>query len=253
MNTVLAEPALRGLTRTAARDVPVAPYARIKQHLKAELARGRWPSGAPMPSDAELVAQFGVSRMTVTRALNELRAEGLIERVQGVGTFAAHLSPVSSTLNIRDLHDEISARGHRHHAVVHLARRERATSGLALQLGLARGAAVFHTLIVHFENGVALQCEDRYVNPASAPDYLGVDFTQTTPTHYLLEVAPLWQAQYSIEAGVPSAREARLLGIARDAPCLVVLRRTVSQAVPITLARLVHPGTRYRLQGQFSP
>jgi DNA-binding transcriptional regulator YhcF (GntR family) len=86
-----------------------APYARIKQHLKNELARGRWPAGAAMPSDAELVAQFGVSRMTVTRALNELRAEGLIERIQGVGTFAAHLARVSSTLQIRDLHEEIES------------------------------------------------------------------------------------------------------------------------------------------------
>ena len=46
-----------------------------------------------MPSEAELVAQFGVSRMTVNRALRELQAEGLVERVQGVGTFAAHAAP----------------------------------------------------------------------------------------------------------------------------------------------------------------
>jgi GntR family histidine utilization transcriptional repressor len=156
-------------------------------------------------------------------------------------------------LQIRDLHEEIVARGHRHHAVVHLAKKERATSALALQLGLPAGSAVFHTLIVHFQDGVALQCEDRYVNPERAPDYLGVDFTTTTPTHYLLQVAPLWQAQYSIESSLPTAQEAELLGIGADAPCLVVLRRTVSQDVPITLARLVHPGSRYVLQGEFSP
>jgi GntR family histidine utilization transcriptional repressor len=77
---------------------------------------------------------------------------------------------------------------------------------------------VFHTLIVHFENGVALQCEDRFVNPACAPDYLHTDFTQITPTHYLLHHAPLWEAQYSIEAGLPTAREARLLGIPCTSP-----------------------------------
>ena len=206
-----------------------------------------------MPSDAELVALFGVSRMTVTRALNELRAEGLVERVQGVGTFAAHLSRVASQLQIRDLHEEISARGHRHHAEVQLAREESAAEGLAQRLGLAPGAPVFHTLIVHFEDGVALQCEDRYVNPQRAPAYLSCDFTQTTPTQYLLQVAPLWQAQYSIEAALPSAQEAKLLGIARTEPCLVVVRRTVGQDVPITLARLVHPGSRYLLQGEFKP
>jgi GntR family histidine utilization transcriptional repressor len=232
---------------------PVAPYARIKQHLKDELSRGRWPPGAPMPSDAELVAQFGVSRMTVTRALNELRAEGLIERVQGVGTFAAQLFRVASTLRIRDLHEEITSRGHRHHAEVHVARREAASDAVAQRLGLAAGAPVFHTLIVHFEDGVPLQCEDRHVNPASAPEYLQNDFTQVTPTQYLLQVAPFWEAQYSIEAALPTAREARLLGIGRDEPCLVVQRRTVGQDVPITTARLVHPGSRYLLQGEFRP
>ena len=230
-----------------------APYARVKQHLKEQLARGRWPPGARMPSEAELVAQFGVSRMTVNRALRELQAEGLVERVQGVGTFAAQLHRVSSTLTIRDLHSEIVARGHRHHAEVHLARQEPAGAALAARLGLAEGAPVFHTLIVHHENGVPLQCEDRYVNPACAPGYLGVDFTQTTPTHYLLEVAPLWEAQYSIEASAPTAREAKLLGIARGEPCLIVVRRTVSRGVPITLARLVHPGSRYQIDGQFKP
>ncbi|WP_295640513.1 histidine utilization repressor [uncultured Methylibium sp.] len=231
----------------------LAPFARVKQHLLQALARGRYPPGTLMPSEAELVAQFGVSRMTVNRALRELQGEGLVERVQGVGTFAAQLQRVSSTLTIRDLHDEITGRGHRHHATVHLAREEVAGEPLAQRLGLAAGAAVFHTVIVHHENGVPLQCEDRYVNPACAPGYLQVDFTQTTPTHYLLEVAPVWEAQYSIEAAAPTADEARLLGIARGEACLVVTRRTVSQRRPVTLARLVHPGSRYLLEGQFKP
>jgi GntR family histidine utilization transcriptional repressor len=231
----------------------VAPYVRVKQWLKAQLSQGRWPPGALMPSEAELTALFAVSRMTVNRALRELQSEGLVERVQGVGTFAAQLGRVSSTLTIRDLHEEIEARGHVHHATVHIAREEKATAALAQRLSLPTGAQVFHTLIVHHENGVPLQCEDRYVNPACAPGYLEVDFTRITPTHYLLEVAPLWEAQYSIEASSPTADEARLLGIADDDACLVIVRRTVSRGVPITIARLVHPGSRYLLQGEFRP
>jgi GntR family histidine utilization transcriptional repressor len=231
----------------------VAPYLRVKQWLKSQLAGGRWPPGALMPSEAELVLQFAVSRMTVNRALRELQGEGLVERVQGVGTFAAQLARVSSTLTIRDLHEEIEARGHRHHAEVHLQREERATAPLARQLGLEPGAPVFHSLIVHHDNGVALQCEDRFVNPAWAPQYLEQDFTRITPTHYLLDVAPLWEAQYTIEASAPTEQEARLLGVGRGEPCLVVVRRTVSRSVPITLARLVHPGSRYQLEGRFAP
>lgn len=230
-----------------------APYARVKQHLKQRLAEGEWAAGALMPSEAELVAQFGVSRMTVSRALRELQGEGLVDRVQGVGTFAAALHRVSSTLTLRDLQDEIAGRGHRHEARVHLQQPESAGAELAAQLGLAPGAPVFHTLIVHLENGVALQCEDRYVNPACAPDYLAQDFQRITPTHYLFDATALWRAQYSIEAALPTADEARLLGIRRSEPCLVMVRRTFSRDATITLARLVHPGTRYLLEGQFAP
>jgi GntR family histidine utilization transcriptional repressor len=230
-----------------------APYLRVKAFLKAGLADGQWAPGAQMPSESELVAQFAVSRMTVGRAIRELQAEGLVTRVQGVGTFAAHLSRVSSTLTIRDLHEDIVARGHTHRAHVVLARAEQAHGGLAQQLGLNSAGTVFHTLIVHFENGVPLQCEDRYVNPACAPDYLAQDFSQITPTQYLLNVAPLWEAQYSIQAGPPTAQEARLLGIDVHDPCLIVVRRTVNRDIPITLARLVHPGARYQIHGQFKP
>lgn len=233
--------------------VASAPYSRVKQHLKDALAQGRFPPGALMPSEAELVGQFGVSRMTVNRALRELQGEGLIDRVQGVGTFAARLNRVSSTLTIRDLHDEITERGHRHEARVVLAREELAPAALADQLGLAPGEAVFHTLIVHAEDGMPLQCEDRYVNPACAPGYLSVDFTQTTPTHYLFEVTALWRAQFSIEAALPTAEEAALLGIAASDPCLIVVRRTFTRDAAITIARLVQPGSRYTLHGEFAP
>jgi GntR family transcriptional regulator, histidine utilization repressor len=171
-------------------------------------------------------------------ALRELQSEGLVQRVQGVGTFAAQLHPVSSTLTIRDLHEEIEARGHRHHVDVQYVREERAGPALAAQLGLADGARVFHSMMVHFDNGVALQCEDRFVNPDRAPDYLKVDFTRTTPT---------------IEAGPATALEARLLGLAPGEPCLIVVRRTMSRGSTVTLVRLAHPGSRYRIEGRFTP
>ncbi len=206
-----------------------------------------------MPSEAELVAKFAVSRMTVNRALRELQAEGLVERTQGVGTFAAQLHKVSSTLTIADLHEEIQGRGHHHEARVHLQRSEPAGVDLAAQLGVAAGSAVFHTLIVHLENGVPLQCEDRYVNPAVAPRYLQADFTRTTPTHELFQTTALWRAQYSIEAAQATAQEAQLLGVAAHTACLIMVRRTFTREAAITIARLVHPGNRYSLHGEFKP
>ena len=246
-------PPVKGRLAVASVPGPGAPYTRVKHHLKEGLAQGRWPAGALMPSEAELVAQFGVSRMTVNRALRELQAEGLVERTQGVGTFAAQLHKVSSTLTIADLHEEIVGRGHHHESRVHLQRSEPASAELATQLGVAAGSAVFHTLIVHLENGVPLQCEDRYVNPAVAPRYLQADFTRTTPTNELFQTTALWRAQYSIEAAQATRQEAQLLGVAADTACLILVRRTFTREAPITIARLVHPGSRYSLHGEFQP
>jgi GntR family transcriptional regulator, histidine utilization repressor len=230
-----------------------AAFERVKRHLKRGLGKGRWPPGARMPSEAELVRKFSVSRMTINRALRELQAEGLVERRQGIGTFAAQLHRISSSLSIRDIHEEIVSRGHAHTAVVHLLQRERATIALAERLGVSRGDALFHSIIVHHENGAPIQCEDRFVNAAVAPDYLDVDFLKTTPTHYLLDIAPVWEAQYAVEAGVASAAEAKLLNVSARAPCLIVTRRTMSRSRPVTWVRLVHPGDCYQIEGAFKP
>jgi GntR family histidine utilization transcriptional repressor len=229
------------------------PFQQVKTYLAQELARGTWLPGQRMPSESELMRRFSVSRMTVNRALRELQAEGLIERTQGVGTFAAALHKVASTLSIHDLQEDIESRGHRHEARVQLHRAEPATSALGEQLGLALGAPVFHTLILHLEDGRPLQCEDRYVNPLAAPGYLAEDFTRITPTRYLFGHTALRRAQYTLEAATATAQEAELLQIAPQAPCLIMVRRTMSHSQVITLARLVHPGGRYQLSGEFNP
>jgi GntR family transcriptional regulator, histidine utilization repressor len=229
------------------------PFQQVKTYLAQELSQGTWLPGQRMPSESELMRRFAVSRMTVNRALRELQAEGLIERTQGVGTFAAALHKVASTLSIHDLQEDIESRGHRHEARVHLNRVEPASAALGEQLGLPVAAPVFHTLILHLEDGMPLQCEDRYVNPLAAPGYLDEDFTRITPTHYLFRHTALWRAQYTVEAASPTAQEAELLQIAPQAPCLIMVRRTMSRSQVITLARLVHPGKRYQLSGEFNP
>lgn len=226
-------------------------YEQVKAHIRSHIASGDWRPDDPVPSEAALSETFGLSRMTVNRALRELAAEGWVARVKGSGTRVAALHRISSTLTLRDIHDEIAERGHRHTTDVLLARTEKAPSDIAQALGLRSGASVFHSVLVHRENGVAIQFEDRWVNPAAAPDYLATDFTQITPTHHLLEHAPITEAEYAIEAVLPSPDEARALGITRSEPCLMMWRRTVSGANAASVARLVYPGSRYRFAGAF--
>lgn len=230
-------------------DLPA--YEQVKAWIRGHIASGRWRPGDPVPSEAALMQRFGVSRMTANRALRELAGEGLVDRVQGSGTTVAQLHRISSRLTIRDIHEEVAERGHVHTTRVLHAAREKAPADVARALGLRAGTAVFHTVLIHMENGVPIQYEDRYVNPAAAPGYLDTDFTRVSPTLHLLQHAPLTEASYSIEAALPSAEEARELAVKGTEPCLVMRRRTVSGANVASVARLVHPGTRYSFAGQF--
>jgi GntR family transcriptional regulator, histidine utilization repressor len=55
----------------------------------SKFSDGNWPPHYRVPSESELVNQLGFSRMTINRALREMTAEGLLVRMQGVGTFVA--------------------------------------------------------------------------------------------------------------------------------------------------------------------
>jgi DNA-binding GntR family transcriptional regulator len=58
----------------------------ISRQLLAEIATGKHDPAGRLPSEAQLVKRFGVSRPTVARALRDLQSEGLIERRAGSGT-----------------------------------------------------------------------------------------------------------------------------------------------------------------------
>jgi GntR family histidine utilization transcriptional repressor len=237
---------------SAIESTAAAPqYLKVKNHLREGISAGRWVAGDLLPSEAELVEHFGLSRMTVNRAFRELHQDGLIERVQGVGSFVAQLDRISSTLTVRDLHEEIRERGHQFQSQVMSLQTLKANADQAKAFGVRVGTTLFHSLIKHLENGRAIQYEDRLVNPACAPDYLSQDFSQITPTQYLLEVAPLSEARYMIEAMAPTPEEADALGIGKREPCLVVRRITFSRGRAVTMVKLTHPGTLYSLTGSF--
>lgn len=226
-------------------------YEQVKAFVKSQITSGVWRPGDAVPSESALQLQFGVSRMTVNRAVKELAVEGLVTRVQGSGTVVAQLHRISSTLAVRDIHEEVLARGHEHTSRLVLLKAIAADAALAHVLGVAVGSTVFHSQLVHFENDVPIQFEDRHVNPLAAPDYMGNDFTAMTPTHYLLEHAPLTEASYVIEACLPEPLEAKHLLLKRGEPCLVMTRRTVSGVHVASVVRLVYPGLRYSFSGNF--
>ncbi|MHA1537095.1 MAG: histidine utilization repressor [Alphaproteobacteria bacterium] len=226
-------------------------YRRVKDYIADKLDSGAWEVEARIPSENQLVRQLGASRMTVNRALRELTAEGRLDRRQGVGTFVADPRPRLELMEIRNIADEIRDRGHAHTSVVHGVGEAPATPEIAEALELAAGQKVFHSVVVHCENDVPVQVEDRYVNPGAAPDYLSVDFTRTTPNEYLMRAAPLSDVEHTLEAILPDRRLRELLNVGPGEPCLLLHRRTWSRGIVASRAWLTHPGSRYRMHARF--
>ena len=226
-------------------------FQRIKDYLVGEIASGRWKEGDVVPSEQALVRQFGVSRMTVNRAVRELTDEQVLIRVQGSGTYVAQHKYQATLVEIRSIADEVRARGHAHRSELHLLERSKASDALAKQFAVKSGQALFHSVIVHFENDIPIQVEDRWVNAPVAPDYMQQDFSVVTPNEYLMAVAPLQGVQYSIEA-VGAPREiAAMLQLAAKEPCLVLHRKTLSKGQIASVVTMWHPGSRYQFAGSF--
>ncbi|HTJ92288.1 MAG TPA: histidine utilization repressor [Pararobbsia sp.] len=232
---------------------PLARYARVKAYILSTIQSGTWRAGDRIPSELSLVDTLGVSRMTINRALRELTDEGVLTRLSGVGTFVAQAKPQSTLLMIADIGDEIRSRGHEYRCT-HLAlTREAAPAHVSTALGLEPGASVYRIICVHRENGLPVQLEDRYVNPAIVPGFIDQDFTLMRPSEYLMSIVPAHEIEHIVDAGLPTRTEAQWLEIGAEVPCLTLVRRTWSSGVAVTFARFVHPGFRYQLGCRFNP
>lgn len=234
------------------RDLPtLALYAQVMDHISRKIQDGTWPPGHRLPSEHELVAQFGMARMTVNRALRELVEQGRIVRVAGVGSFVAENKPQSTLLQIANIASEIRQRGHDYRCEMIAVERLAASPDVAAWLDKRPGDSVFHSVCLHLENGTPVQLEERFVNPQVVPDYLEQDFSATPPSEYLVRNVPFDQIEHVVDAVLPNAEQAERLAMTLTDPCLLLTRRTWSRNVPVTWVRCLHPGSRYSLGSRF--
>jgi len=241
----------RSLTLPGGPDGERPLNERIKQFVLAKIDGGSWSEGYRVPSETELAQAFGTARMTVHGALHDLAAAGILTRRPGAGTRVARRRPQSTLLEIRNIHDEIVERGHRHSAKVHRLSAETSDLETATELEVAPGSAVFRSVIVHFEDDRPIQIENRCVLPSFAPRYLEQDFARATPHEFLMTLGPLDEVEHIIQSLMPDRGTRVLLKIPEGEPVLRVRRRTWSQGAVVSSARLIHPGSSYSLVGRF--
>jgi GntR family histidine utilization transcriptional repressor len=228
-------------------------YLQLKELIINQISTGELKPRDRVPSENDLVGATGVSRMTANRALRELTNEGYVKRVAGVGTFVVDVMAASHVLEVKDIADEIHERGHSHSSIVLHQGQVVATEQISEALHCGTGEPVFHVVVVHHENGVPIQLEDRFASAAFAPDFLQQDFSKITPSAYLSAISPLQEAEHVVRAAMPDGQVREHLQIGDAEPCLIVIRRTWAQGVPVTFTRLYHPANKYQLAGHYAP
>ncbi|HET6439079.1 MAG TPA: histidine utilization repressor [Anaeromyxobacter sp.] len=226
-------------------------YQRIRGFILDRIQAGAWREGDLIPSEPELARRFRVARMTVNRAVRELAVERVLRRVRGAGTFVAEPPRRATLVHIRSIAAEIADRGGTHRAQVLELARHRAGQALAAEMGVTPGAAVFRSRIVHAQDGVPVQYEERWVNAALLPGYGAQDFRALTPNEYLTHEAPLERVEYRIEARAAPPAVRRALRLCASEPCLLLHRRTFSRGRIASAVDLWHPGSRWQFTGHF--
>lgn len=221
------------MTREDTRSKPVAvtTAAGVPLHrqlflvLHDEIERGAIAAGEPLPTEQELCEQFGVSRITVRRALSDLADQGYITRRQGVGSFVREHSPTVGQPNTRSYMDELRQTHFETVANVVECNVLEAPRIVAGKLGFA--GEMLHTLRVRRERrtGEPLIVTEAWL-PARLAEMITADRLAHTAMYQLLADAGVIveRMQHEITAEIAGPRNARLLEIAIGAPLLRVNR-----------------------------
>jgi GntR family transcriptional regulator, histidine utilization repressor len=223
-------------------------YKAIEAFLLECIHSGAYPVNHQIPAEEQLARDFGVSRMTANKAIRDLVQKGYLLRQAGLGTFVTDRKAESSLHEVLNIANEVRGRGHAYSNDIIRCEALAADDEVALRLGLRLGAEVFHSILVHREDGVPIQLEDRFVNPRWVPHYLDSDFSLQTPNEVLVSSCPISDVEHVVEAVLVDQQVADWLAIEVAAPCLSVIRRTWSDEHLISYARLIHPGDRYKLR-----
>lgn len=221
------------------------PARRIREEIAASIQSGEWRPGDRVPTEQELAARYGCARATVSKALGELAASGLVERRRKAGTFVAHPPVHSAVMTVPDLAELIAARGEAY--CWELASIETADAG-----GDPLAGPALRIEGVHMAAGEAFALERRFIALSEVPEAAGADFAKEAPGTWLLGHIPWTQARHVIRAVNPARKEAALLGIGPGAACLELDRTTWRAGRVVTHVRQLFRGDRFDLVAEFN-
>lgn len=235
------------------RDTPVPLYYQLQQILMKQIESGS--PGDALASETELVAQYGVSRITVRRALNELAREGYIVRQQGKGNFVAEKTAGRRPEKMRGFLEELKKRGYKIGSRTLQSGHRRVTPRVAAIFGLDSEESAYAIRRIGFVEDEPIGISDIWL--ALGPDFeLSAEALargDTMPLHTFVDSIFLsWSGkrviagERALAASLTTAEEAELLDVEPGFPILlseVIMCAHDNQALAYVKAR--YRGDRY--------
>lgn len=191
---------------------------------------GTYAAGRVLPSESDLSAEFGVSRVTVRKALETLREEGLVDARQGFGWFVAGETVRQPLARLATIEDQMRASGVTPERRILEFAFEKAPTDVARAL---RTTQVLRVRRLNLADGEPFAIVTVWC-PADLGENLSRADVERSPFYELLDVA-LSGATQTIGADAASADEARLLNVPAGSPVLRCRRTTTSVDGPTVL------------------
>jgi GntR family transcriptional regulator len=238
------------------RDHPVPLYQQLESALRAQIESGHYAEHQRLPSERELVAQFGVSRMTVRQALVALTQEGLIYGRVGKGTFVSAPKIDQQFSTLTGFTEDMQRRGQRPSSRVLKAVSLAASKEIASALQLEPKTRVLNLVRLRLAEGIPLAIESAFLPERLCPDLLSHDFASESLYDVLRNQYgwKLVRAKQTVEARLAVGEEITLLRLQPPAPILALERITfVSENLPIEYVRSQYRGDRYKFTALVTP
>ncbi|MGH3103376.1 MAG: GntR family transcriptional regulator [Gaiellaceae bacterium] len=229
----------------------VPRYHEIEQALRARIAE--LEPDEPLPSDAMLCEEFGVSRMTARNAVQRLVQEGLVYRLPGRGTFVARPLAHRQAGKVWSFTDEMRRRGRAPSSRLVERAVRRPTPEEATQLRLGKHASAVAVRRVRLADGEPIVLEHAVFPETCAPPILAAELEHGSLHATLVAAGRVpTTGRATLTAETATAEDARLLGLECGAPLLVERRLIADQrGRPLELTESRYAGSRYALDVDF--